>query len=99
VCQVVGLVPGGDGTIVHLKLLPGLVDDYRAPVERAIASQPLWPALPSVPGMPSVWAGVGWKRRSRRLLVTTNTELKAIAAAAMRGLRKPSAASGIAAVL
>jgi hypothetical protein len=31
VCQVVDLVPAGDGTIVHLKLLPGLV-------ERALAS-------------------------------------------------------------
>jgi hypothetical protein len=28
----------GDGTIVHLRLLPGLVDDYRALVERAMAS-------------------------------------------------------------
>jgi len=41
----------------------------------------------------------GRKRRRRRLLVTTNTELKAIAAAAIRGLRKPSAASGMARVL
>jgi len=32
-------------------------------------------------------------------LVTTNTELNAIAAAAISGLRKPSAASGMAAVL
>jgi hypothetical protein len=39
------------------------------------------------------------KRRSRRLLVTTNTELNAMAAAAMRGLRNPSTASGMAAVL
>jgi hypothetical protein len=38
VCQVVDLVPGGDGTIVRLRLLPGLVDDYRALVERALAS-------------------------------------------------------------
>ena len=38
VCQVVDLVPGGDGTIVHLRLLPGLVDDYRALVDRALAS-------------------------------------------------------------
>jgi hypothetical protein len=38
VCQVVDLVPAGDGIIVHLKLLPGLVDDYRALVERALAS-------------------------------------------------------------
>jgi hypothetical protein len=38
VCQVVDLVPAGDGTIVHLKLLPGLVDDYRVLVERALAS-------------------------------------------------------------
>ena len=42
---------------------------------------------------------VGWKRRSRRLLVTTNTELKAMAAAAISGDRNPRAASGIAAVL
>jgi hypothetical protein len=38
VCQVVDLVPAGDGTIVHLRLLPGLVDDYRVLVERALAS-------------------------------------------------------------
>jgi hypothetical protein len=38
VCQVVDLVPAGDGTIVRLRLLPGLVDDYRALVERALAS-------------------------------------------------------------
>jgi hypothetical protein len=38
VCQVVDLVPVGDGTIVHLRLLPGLVDDYRALVDRALAS-------------------------------------------------------------
>lgn len=37
VCQVVELAPAGDGTIVHLRLLPGLVDDYRALVERAVA--------------------------------------------------------------
>ena len=41
----------------------------------------------------------GRKRRSRRLLVTTNRELNAIAAAAISGLRNPSAASGMAAVL
>ena len=38
VCQVVDLAPAGDGTIVHLRLLPGVVDDYRALVERAAAS-------------------------------------------------------------
>jgi hypothetical protein len=38
VCQVVDVVPGGDGMIVHLRLLPGLVDDYRALVDRALAS-------------------------------------------------------------
>lgn len=31
VCQVVDLVPVRDGTVVHLRLLPGLVGDYRAP--------------------------------------------------------------------
>src|SRR5215212_7284701 len=39
------------------------------------------------------------KRRSRRLLVTTNTLENAIAAAAMIGLSSPAAASGIAATL
>src|SRR5712691_7862035 len=39
VCQVVDLVPAGDGTIVHLRLLPGLLDDCRALVERALASR------------------------------------------------------------
>ena len=38
VCQVVDLRPVGDGTIVHLRLLPGLVDDYRALVDRALVS-------------------------------------------------------------
>jgi hypothetical protein len=38
ICQVIDLTPAGDGTIVHLKLLPGLVDDYRVLVERALAS-------------------------------------------------------------
>jgi hypothetical protein len=38
VCQVMDLAPAGNGTIVHLRLLPGLVEDYRALVERALAS-------------------------------------------------------------
>jgi hypothetical protein len=38
VCQIVDLAPAGVGTIVHLRLLPGLVDDYRQLVERALAS-------------------------------------------------------------
>lgn len=38
VCQVVDLAPAGDGTIVHLRLLPGLVDDYRQLVDWALAS-------------------------------------------------------------
>ena len=38
ICQVIDLTPAGDGTIVHLKLQPGLVDDYRALVDRALAS-------------------------------------------------------------
>lgn len=33
-----GLVPAGDGTFVHLRLLPGLVNDYRALVDKALAS-------------------------------------------------------------
>ncbi len=41
----------------------------------------------------------GRKRRSRRLLVTTKTEEKAIAAPAIIGLSRPAAASGIAATL
>ena len=41
----------------------------------------------------------GRKRRSRRLLVTTNTELNAIAAPAISGFRNPRAASGMAAAL
>jgi len=38
VCEVIDLAPAADGTIVHLRLLPGLVEDYRALVERALAS-------------------------------------------------------------
>jgi hypothetical protein len=28
VCEVIGLTPAGDGTIVHLRLLQGLAEDY-----------------------------------------------------------------------
>jgi hypothetical protein len=38
ICQVIDLVPAGDGMIVHLKPLPGLVEDYQAVVERSLAS-------------------------------------------------------------
>ncbi len=38
VCQVVDLSPAGDGVIVHLRLLPGLVDDYRSLVERTLVA-------------------------------------------------------------
>jgi hypothetical protein len=34
VCQVVDLVPAGDGVIVHLRMLPGLVEDYVALAHR-----------------------------------------------------------------
>jgi hypothetical protein len=34
VCQVLDLRPAGDGTIVHLRLLPGLVEDYLALAHR-----------------------------------------------------------------
>jgi hypothetical protein len=35
---VTGLVLAGDGTIVHLGLLPGLVGDYQALVARALTT-------------------------------------------------------------
>jgi hypothetical protein len=38
VCEVIDLSPASDGTIVHLRLRPGLVEDYRALVERVLAS-------------------------------------------------------------
>src|SRR5664279_3231867 len=41
----------------------------------------------------------GVNRRNRRLFDTTNTELNAIAAPAIRGLSNPSAANGSAAML
>jgi hypothetical protein len=34
VCQVIDLAPAGDGTIVHLRLLPGLVEDCLALAHR-----------------------------------------------------------------
>lgn len=45
----------------------------------------------ATPGWVSVWEA---KRRSRRLLPTTNTELNAIAAPASIGLSNPAAARG-----
>jgi hypothetical protein len=38
VCQVIDLVPAGDGVIVHLRLLPGLVEDHQALAKRSLAS-------------------------------------------------------------
>jgi hypothetical protein len=38
VCEVIDLTPAGHGTIVHLRLLPGLLEDYQALLERALAS-------------------------------------------------------------
>jgi hypothetical protein len=38
VCQVIDLTPAGDGTIVHLSPLPGLVEDYDALARRSLAS-------------------------------------------------------------
>lgn len=37
ICQVMDLTPAGDGTIVHLRILPGLVEDYLQLVQRALA--------------------------------------------------------------
>ena len=37
ICQVVDLSRAGDGTIVHLRILPGLVEDYQQLVRRALA--------------------------------------------------------------
>jgi hypothetical protein len=34
VCQVVDLVPAADGTIVHLRILPGVVEDFLALAHR-----------------------------------------------------------------
>ncbi len=45
------------------------------------------------------WRSAGWKRRSRSELVTTNTELDAIAAPAMSGESRPRAATGISTML
>lgn len=33
--QVIDLVPAANGTIVHIELLPGAVEDYKAAIERA----------------------------------------------------------------
>jgi hypothetical protein len=38
VCQVIDLMPAGGGTIVHLKPLPGPVEDYDALARRALVS-------------------------------------------------------------
>src|SRR5665647_3127018 len=64
-----------------------------------------WPFRPDVLGLEDHPVGVelgvvnGENRRRRRLLLTTNTELNAIAPPAMSGLSRPRAASGMAATL
>lgn len=37
--QVIDLVPAANGTIVHVELLPGAVEDYQAAIERAKSQQ------------------------------------------------------------
>ena len=71
------------------------------PARRRLCARGREPACAhrAVPAGMTVSCPAGRNRRSRRLLVTTNTELNAIAAAAISGLRNPSAASGMAAVL
>ena len=32
--QVIDLVPAADGTIVHIELLPGAIEEYQAAIER-----------------------------------------------------------------
>lgn len=71
------------------------------PARRRLCARGREPACAhrAVPAGMTVSCPAGRNRRSRRLLVTTNTELNAIAAAAISGLRNPRAASGMAAVL
>lgn len=35
--QVIDLVPKADGTIVHIELLPGVIEEYQAAIERLTA--------------------------------------------------------------
>ena len=37
--QVIDLVPASDGTIVHIELLPGAVEEYQAAIARLNACQ------------------------------------------------------------
>ncbi|WP_436701848.1 hypothetical protein [Nocardioides sp. BYT-33-1] len=37
--QIIDLVPAANGTIVHVELLPGAVEDYQAAIERARSQQ------------------------------------------------------------
>jgi hypothetical protein len=46
VAEVVDLVPKEAGTIVHLRILPGLFDDYEALVRRARRLDDLTPGSP-----------------------------------------------------
>lgn len=39
--QVVDLLPMDSGMIVHLRLLPGAVEDYHAAIERFIDARPV----------------------------------------------------------
>ena len=67
---------------------------------RASVGSGLGPGVPEGTAVAaSRFSGSGAKPRSRRLLVTTNTELNAIAAPAIIGLSSPAAASGSAATL
>jgi hypothetical protein len=38
IAQVVDLVEKGSGTVVHLRILPGTIEDYTALIARAVAS-------------------------------------------------------------
>ncbi|SCL18056.1 hypothetical protein GA0070624_1441 [Micromonospora rhizosphaerae] len=80
------------------RLSPVVLTDGDA---RAAAPVRTVPPAPEVPGPAASSSDqpTGRKRRSRRLLATTKTDEKAIAAPAIIGLSRPAAASGRAATL
>ena len=107
-----GPQPGSECDMDHVRQQPnGGRDPAEASTDVIIAAgtggsweeEQLWGGSSAGSGDQAVVVGPdvvrGEKRRSRRLLLTTKTELNAMAPPAISGLSRPRAASGMAATL
>ena len=75
VCEVIDLVMEPSGTIVHLRLLPGTIEDYEALVRRAGIPACSIPAIMSAPRRAASAVASGTRRLRTRTELSLGTAL------------------------